>query len=131
MWSETWPRAGMTRNGIAFRLRPSVPRTSVGGCFLWPTPTDMSKGGSTSRGGKRVKELLLLGMVKQYAPIRAAYLNRASSEEKDESKSRNLKELAERATAHGPLNPTWIEWLMGFPQGWTALEDSETPSSLK
>lgn len=22
----------------------------------------------------------------------------------------------------GPLNPTWVEWLMGFPAGWTALE---------
>ncbi len=23
----------------------------------------------------------------------------------------------------GQLNPTWVEWLMGFPEGWTALED--------
>ena len=22
----------------------------------------------------------------------------------------------------GSLNPTWVEWLMGFPLGWTALE---------
>ena len=27
----------------------------------------------------------------------------------------------------GSLNPTWVEWLMGFPLGWTDLEDSETP----
>ncbi len=26
----------------------------------------------------------------------------------------------------GKLNPTWVEWLMGFPIGWTDLEDSET-----
>lgn len=26
----------------------------------------------------------------------------------------------------GKLNPTWVEWLMGFPAGWTDLEDSET-----
>lgn len=31
----------------------------------------------------------------------------------------------------GKLNPTWVEWLMGFPLGWTDLEDSGTPSSLK
>lgn len=31
----------------------------------------------------------------------------------------------------GSLNPTWVEWLMGFPLGWTALEPSETPSSRK
>jgi len=28
----------------------------------------------------------------------------------------------------GPLNPTWCEWFMGFPAGWTELEDSGTPS---
>jgi hypothetical protein len=27
----------------------------------------------------------------------------------------------------GALNPTWVEWLMGFPLGWTDCEDSETP----
>ena len=26
----------------------------------------------------------------------------------------------------GQLNPTWVEWLMGWPQGWTALDASET-----
>jgi hypothetical protein len=31
----------------------------------------------------------------------------------------------------GQLNPTWVEWLMGFPLGWTDLEDSGTPLSPK
>jgi hypothetical protein len=31
----------------------------------------------------------------------------------------------------GSLNPTWVEWLMGFPLGWTALDASEMPSSRK
>ena len=35
------------------------------------------------------------------------------------------------AVAGGALNPTWVEWLMGFPAGWTDLGDSETPSSRK
>ena len=29
----------------------------------------------------------------------------------------------------GQLNPTWVEWLMGFPLGWTDLSASETLSS--
>jgi hypothetical protein len=33
---------------------------------------------------------------------------------------------AMRAGNGGKLNPTWVEWLMGFPLGWTDLEDSET-----
>lgn len=31
----------------------------------------------------------------------------------------------------GRLNPTWVEWLMGFPLGWTALKPLETPSFPK
>ena len=27
----------------------------------------------------------------------------------------------------GQLNPTWVEYLMGFPLGWTDLNASETP----
>jgi hypothetical protein len=27
----------------------------------------------------------------------------------------------------GSLNPAWVEWLMGFPAGWTDLDNSETP----
>jgi hypothetical protein len=31
----------------------------------------------------------------------------------------------------GQLNPTWVEWLMGFPAEWTALSSSEIRSSRK
>ena len=37
-------------------------------------------------------------------------------------------QLSEAVAIGGQLNPTWVEWLMGFPLGWTDLEDSETPS---
>jgi len=29
----------------------------------------------------------------------------------------------------GPLNPTWVEWLMGYPIEWTVLEPLAMPSS--
>ena len=28
----------------------------------------------------------------------------------------------------GPMNPAWVEWLMGYPIGWTELSASETQS---
>lgn len=31
----------------------------------------------------------------------------------------------------GQLNPTWVEWLMGYPRGWTALKASAMPSSRR
>ena len=33
--------------------------------------------------------------------------------------------------AGGSLNPTWVEWLMGFPLGWTDCMASATRSSRK
>jgi hypothetical protein len=32
-----------------------------------------------------------------------------------------------RTRVGGQLNPTWVEWLMGFPLGWTDCEPSATP----
>ncbi len=31
-----------------------------------------------------------------------------------------------RTDVAGQLNPDWVEWLMGFPIGWTDLNASET-----
>jgi DNA (cytosine-5)-methyltransferase 1 len=30
----------------------------------------------------------------------------------------------------GPLNPEWVEWLMGWPTGWTALQPLATDKCL-
>ncbi len=35
------------------------------------------------------------------------------------------------AVAGGALNPTWVEWLMGFPLGWTVCDASGTRSSRR
>jgi DNA (cytosine-5)-methyltransferase 1 len=32
-----------------------------------------------------------------------------------------------RGMGGGTLNPTWVEWLMGYPKGWTDLSLSVTP----
>jgi len=31
-----------------------------------------------------------------------------------------------RNTGQGSLNPDWVEALMGYPKGWTSLDDGET-----
>lgn len=42
---------------------------------------------------------------------------------------RNTKPL--NAEVGGPLNPSWVEWLMGWPIGWTDLSASATDSFRK
>jgi hypothetical protein len=46
-----------------------------------------------------------------------------------ETRERNARPLSEEVG--GALNPTWVEWLMGFPLGWTDLKDWATRSSRK
>jgi DNA (cytosine-5)-methyltransferase 1 len=36
-----------------------------------------------------------------------------------EENGRNSDSL--NVVAGGALNPTWVEWLMGFPDGWTDI----------
>jgi hypothetical protein len=38
-----------------------------------------------------------------------------------------INSMGGREEVGGQLNPTWVEWLMGFPLGHTDLEPSETP----
>lgn len=44
LFSGTWPRAGLTRNGIAYRRAPSAPLTNATASGLLPTPTASTGG---------------------------------------------------------------------------------------
>jgi hypothetical protein len=43
----------------------------------------------------------------------------------------NLQDRLAADGVRGSLNPTWVEWLMGFPLGWTVCEFWETRSSRR
>jgi hypothetical protein len=149
-FSETWPRAGMTRSGIAFRQPPLVPHISETGYSYWPTPnTD----GYRSDGELRMLQRKVsdprefVGMShracrskrKRWWPTPSAtdwkgiYNPKTVSRRASEStRGVRLPEQVSRDEGNsGELNPSWVEWLMGFPLGWTDSEDSATPSCLK
>jgi hypothetical protein len=63
---QTWPRAGLMRDGIVFLHQPSARLTRETGFGLLPTPTDVSKGGGSSRSGNRIDEIpTLQGMARR------------------------------------------------------------------
>ena len=100
---------------------------------MWPTPrvSDIRDGRTLNEDGRRVSPSGVYGAnlsdaVKFYP---TPTVQDASNNGGPSQYQRNSLPL--NAVAGGSLNPTWVEWLMGFPLGWTALDASETPSSRK
>ena len=116
----TWPKWGMVSGGVAGRLPILEPPTIENGSSLWPTPmcpTHHNIGTMQEWGGSANK-------------IRT--LPTPSARDHKSGKGSQVRE------GHAPpltdivgglLNPRWVEWLMGFPLGWSNLNASEMPLS--
>lgn len=116
---EIWPRSGMTRNGIAYQLQPLAPLTGAIDSGLLPTPTatDHKDGDYPSANARKSPGL---GTLATWPTPRTSDTNGPGRHGDGGLDLRTA--VAEQATGTGSLNPTWVEWLMGFPGGWTDLE---------
>jgi hypothetical protein len=127
-FSQTWPRSGLMRSGIAYRLPPLVPLIGGTASGLLPTPPTSAQNTQsvTSEHRERPNGICLADAVRVWPPPTAQdAANNAGPSQFD----RNSLPL--NAAAGGALNPTWVEWLMGFPLGWTDCGVLETRSSRK
>ena len=102
--SVTLPQQGMMLRGRCFPLPTSARRTCGGECGSSPStetfPTPRTKG---LCGGT--------GSFQKLAKLKEA--GKITEEERRAMVSGN----------GGALNPEFVEWLMGFPAGWSALKD--------
>jgi DNA (cytosine-5)-methyltransferase 1 len=88
---------------------------------LFPTPT--AHGNHNRKGSSATSGDGLSTAVKQTLPIPIV-----NDSKNNGSPSRfNRRAAAPDAMAGGSLNPAWVEWLMGFPIGWTDI-DAEIPA---
>lgn len=111
--SEIWPRSGMMRNGMCFRRPPLAPRIYVKGLSLLPTPVAIE--------GQPVRQ----------------YLRREETWQSTGNLTARLIGLVYGLRDRDPrppyrliAAPSFVEWMMGVPIGWTDCDVSATASCL-
>ena len=143
---ESLPKSGMTRNGVLYQqpdwVRPidaiaslllhtptatmnQMSPSMVNRSGWWPTPVSssaMAEDISTVRerleNGKPYKSRLIEAIAMWPTPTTVDTFT------PPKRSNPTLGDAARQADgSNGKLNPTWVEWLMGFPIGWTDLED--------
>jgi hypothetical protein len=120
--------ATVTRPG---RSKPANLRDQVSNQHMWPTP--LATDGSKCPSGSLARAV--------NPALRATFRNKEEGRNWPTPAARdyrhpNAKSYAERGggskgeqlpnAVGGTLNPDWVEWLMGWPIGWTDLKPLET-----
>lgn len=133
-WSRIWNAQAITSSCFIMKLRLSGPGTGDQGYFssaskIWPTPrANEYKDTLQSVPPSRLKDpgkcnlTQAIAMELMFAtPCARDYRTGQRKRYDNPGRANNLNDQI-----GGQLNPTWCEWLMGFPPGWTDLNASET-----
>ena len=150
----TWKTSPIGSRYFLFRLAPSMPPTDETGYGLLPTKTAQPYGRNKSptpgaQERRSLEQLASRGLL--HTPTKKAnqlsptmkrwpgnwFLTPSANEDAAGTPNGNMQKMlgnsvevrgeTEEEWNSGVLNPDWVEWLMGYPSGWTDLEDSETP----
>ena len=135
--SRTWRVKTTPLGRLVFQLRASAPTTKEKESGLWRTPD--AHGGRGPSSEKRMKMKLDKKMpISLNDQVAHPYLMWPTPNASDNRDRGNLSDPAvqrriamgkqvgltmavKEQKGGGSLNPTWVEWLMGYPKGWTDL----------
>ena len=126
--SVIWPRSGMTAGGQCWALPMLGRRIKGTDSGLWPTITvcgNYNRKGASATSG----DGLITALRTWPTPIRRdSRTVRGGVRMKNSMGSEPLiTQVAESEhRTDGRLNPVWVEWLMGWPLGWTDLKPLAT-----
>ena len=122
--SETCPNWGMMQDGACWELGTSARPTKEIECGylpkLAPTPRAQEPGSTSEGYGDCLNDVAKgrKGWGQMWpTPTRRDYKGTSGGFQKG-------KDLPGQVGGH--LNPAWVEWLMGWPTGWTGLKPLET-----
>ena len=127
-WSRIWSVQAITSSCLILKLRLSERGTGGQGCSssesrMWPTPrANEGKDVLHSVPPSRQKDPGKCNLTQRVAV--KLFTTPCAADAKGTHGGENHRCL--RTDVAGQLNPTWVEWLMGFPPGWTDLNASGT-----
>ena len=122
----TWKAQATPAGATLYRLSPQTPRTDETDAGLWPTPDASNRGprsadlvvnqSTVQRRDSGQKRGIDLQTAAKLWPTPIASEAKTNKDIRPSGKSNSLT-----AHAGGSLNPEWVEWLMGYPVGYTDL----------
>jgi hypothetical protein len=133
--SKILPRWGMMLNGECYpqpKLGQTISENVCGSSQKWPTPdANCGQRGSqpnwtpTRKSGHPAQYTINQAVRDSLFPTPTCHKSKEGAYPAEYK--RKTPSLATHAG--GKLNPMWVEWLMGWPLGWTDLKPLETDKS--
>lgn len=126
---EKLPKWGMIVDGALYPLRPLERYTVAKDGSYWLTPTTMDnlpvRQGKTldyvmRRGGTSYRKTT--GRLSEQVAYPQMWPTPTSNARGARTNQNGHHFTIQDAVGSGKLNPTWVEWLMGYPKGHTELE---------
>ena len=131
---ENLPKSGMTLNGVLYQQLAWERPIDAIASSLWPTPTTQEIEHPNAIWNDKMRRVApngsthsmnLADAVQKWNTPQAHDAKHLYSKPKPSGQQMLSNQIYKNdpTTAGGKLNPMWVEWLMGFPIGWTDLED--------
>ena len=125
---KIYGRSGMHVNGILYQLAPLVPVTSGKDCGSLPTPTARAwRDENLKEPEKFVKKSNLCASLMMLPTPTCRDSGSPLPPRKKNKTGRQKPPLV--SVIGGKLNPTFVEWMMGYPENWTLIEKNESSNS--
>jgi len=119
-YSETWPKAGMMLDGVCYRQPKWERRISGRGSGYWPTPRANKPTGYSS---PNFRPTLEQEVFRWPTPTSRDHKDTGDAVVRGNVGVNSLLGRAVEPTKmKGSLDPGFVEYLMGFPIGWTDLK---------
>jgi len=128
----TWSVKPTPQGRSLFQLVPSTPNIEETESGLLPTPTAQDSNKATKKWRDNHQNNLTAAVFnpQKMWPTPAASDYKGAPKNRfmgSETYRSNLCEAVRENLHSAHLNPDWVEWLMGYPTGWTNLQASPEP----